>query len=140
MDHMQNKILKRKISEEYGQSTTNPPKKKQVTRTRPVVSSMVMQQDRVSKHGGGGARKLQAVFHIQVVPSCQRTNQDQEADQDRSTVDAAHGGRHDAEPTSGQEEGTSVVDQFETGLSPHVDHVSTSVQPGSVRIPQPGEL
>lgn len=28
MDHMQNKILKRKIAEEYGQSTTNPPKKK----------------------------------------------------------------------------------------------------------------
>lgn len=77
---------------------------------------MVMQQDRVSKHGGGGASELQTVLHIQVVPSCQRTDQDQEEDQDPSTADATQWGRHDAEHTTGQgggeeeEEDTSAAD------------------------------
>lgn len=69
---------------------------------------MVMQQDRVSKHGGRGARELQTVFQVQVVPSCQRTDQDQEEDRDQSAGDthAAHCGTHDAEHNTGQEKET----------------------------------
>lgn len=70
---------------------------------------MVMQQDRVSKHGRWGARELQTVFLIQIV-SCCRRDQGQGQDQDQPAADthAAHWGTHDGAHTTEQERETRV--------------------------------
>lgn len=53
---------------------------------RPAVSSVLMQQDRVSKHGGWRATEHQTVLLVQIV-SCCRMDEDQKLNQNQT---AAH--------------------------------------------------
>lgn len=61
------------------------------SRSIPAVVSMAMQQDGVSKHGGGRAAELQTVLLIQTVP-CGRMDQDQDLNQDQDQA-VAHAAR-----------------------------------------------
>lgn len=65
---------------------------------------MAMQQDWVSKHGGGGAAELHTVVLIQIV-SCCTVDQDQELNQDQGAARTltARRGTHDVGQTTGHQ-------------------------------------
>lgn len=57
---------------------------------RPVVSCVVMQQDRVSKHGGWRTTEHQTVLLVQIVSCCRMDqDQDQNLNQDQAHIHGA---------------------------------------------------